>query len=92
MNDVLSAVMEIHLCGLLSSKKESFSGFAPKGLHHRHAGVPYWTDPSAVSPMCVFDLLDAICHNGKNSVLFSHFDTAWLQFGKEERQKKRKKI
>lgn len=68
MNDLLSAVVEICLCVLLSSKKESFGDFALKGLRHRHTGVPYWTDPSAVSPMCVFDLLAAICHKGKISV------------------------
>lgn len=64
LNLVLSANMEsgpdvggVSLCGLLSSKK-AFGGISPKGIHHRHTGVSYWIDPSAVSPMCVFDLFE----------------------------------
>lgn len=62
----LHGIRGVSLCSLLSSKK-AFGGVSPKGIHHRHTGVSYWIDPSAASPMCVFDLLATICHKVTNT-------------------------
>lgn len=40
----------------LAGFKKAFGGISPEGFHHRHTGVSYWTDPSTVSLMCVFNL------------------------------------